>query len=174
MSQAGKHEGRVVIVTGGSAGIGRGAVEAFAEEGAAVVVHGYTEANVAEVVEASVADGKTVKVHRVTAAVDCGFAINPDQVVAQIQSAVIYGLSAALYGEITLEQGRIQQGNFDTYPVLRIEESPPIDVHIVENGGPLGGLGEPGLPPLAPALAGAIFAATGKRIRRLPLSVSLA
>ncbi len=128
---------------------------------------------VAEVVEASVADGKNVKVHRVTAAVDCGFAINPDQVVAQIQSAVIYGLSAALYGEITLEQGRIQQGNFDTYPVLRIEESPPIDVHIVETGGPLGGLGEPGLPPLAPALAGAIFAATGKRIRRLPLSVSL-
>ncbi len=129
---------------------------------------------VAEVVEASMADARTVKVHRVTAAVDCGFAINPDQVVAQIQSGVIYGLSAALYGEITIEQGRIQQGNFDDYPVLRLEEAPPIDVHIVENGGPLGGIGEPGLPPVAPALAGAIFAATGKRIRRLPLSVSLA
>jgi isoquinoline 1-oxidoreductase beta subunit len=129
---------------------------------------------VAQVVEASVADGKTVKVHRVTAAVDCGFAINPDQVVAQIQSAVVYGLSAALYGEITLDQGRVQQGNFDDYPILRLADSPAIDVHIVENGGPLGGLGEPGLPPLAPALAGAIFAATGKRIRRLPLSVSLA
>jgi isoquinoline 1-oxidoreductase beta subunit len=129
---------------------------------------------VAQVVEASVDDGKTVKVHRVTAAVDCGFAINPDQVIAQIQSAVVYGLSAALYGEITVDQGRIQQGNFDDYPILRLEDSPPIDVHIVENGGPLGGVGEPGLPPLAPALAGAIFAATGKRIRRLPLSVSLA
>jgi isoquinoline 1-oxidoreductase beta subunit len=129
---------------------------------------------VAQVVEASVADGKTVKVHRVTAAVDCGFAINPDQVVAQIQGAVAYGLSAALYGEITVDQGRVQQGNFDDYPILRLEDSPPVDVHIVENGGPLGGLGEPGLPPLAPALAGAIFAATGKRIRRLPLSVSMA
>jgi len=129
---------------------------------------------VAQVVEASVPDGKTVKVHRVTAAVDCGFAINPDQVVAQIQGSVIYGLSAALYGEITVDQGRIQQGNFDDYPLLRLENSPPIDVHIVENGGPLGGIGEPGLPPLAPALAGAIFAATGQRIRRLPLSVSLA
>ena len=129
---------------------------------------------VAQVVEASVADGKTVKVHRVTAAVDCGFAINPDQVVAQIEGAIAYGLSAALYGEITVDQGRIQQGNFDDYPILRLEDSPPVDVHIVENDGPLGGIGEPGLPPLAPALAGAIFAATGKRIRRLPLSVSMA
>lgn len=129
---------------------------------------------VAQVVEASVADGKTVKVHRVTAAVDCGFAVNPQQVEAQIQSAVVYGMSMALYGEITLENGAVQQGNFDTYPVVRLEEVPPIDVHIVENGGPLGGIGEPGLPPFAPALAGAIFAATGKRIRRLPLSVALA
>jgi isoquinoline 1-oxidoreductase beta subunit len=129
---------------------------------------------VAQVVEASVTDGKNVKVHRVTAAIDCGFAINPDQVVAQIESGVNYGLAAALYGEITVEKGRIQQGNFDDYPILRLEEAPAIDVHIVENGGPLGGLGEPGLPPLAPALAGAIFAATGKRIRRLPLSVSMA
>jgi isoquinoline 1-oxidoreductase beta subunit len=129
---------------------------------------------VAEVVEASVPDGKSVKVHKVTAAVDCGFAVNPQQVVAQIESGVIYGLSMALYGEITLENGAVQQGNFDSYPVARLEETPAIEVHIVENGGPLGGIGEPGLPPLAPALAGAIFAATGKRIRRLPLAVSLA
>nr|MCU0761246.1 molybdopterin-dependent oxidoreductase [Steroidobacteraceae bacterium] len=129
---------------------------------------------VAEVVEASVPDGKTVKVHKVTAAVDCGFAVNPQQVVAQIESGVVYGLSMALYGEITLENGAVQQGNFDDYPVARLEEVPPIEVHIVETGGPLGGIGEPGLPPLAPALAGAIFAATGKRIRRLPLAVSLA
>ena len=129
---------------------------------------------VAEVVEASVTDGTTVKVHRVTAAVDCGFAVNPQQVVAQIQGGVIFGMSMALYNQITLQDGVIQQDNFDTYPIVRLEEVPQIDVHIVENGGPLGGIGEPGLPPFAPALAGAIFAATGKRIRRLPLSVALA
>lgn len=129
---------------------------------------------VAEVVEASVTDGRTVKVHRVTAAVDCGFAVNPQQVVAQVESAVIYGMSMALYGQITLENGVVQQGNFDSYPIVRLEEAPAIDVHIVESDAPLGGIGEPGLPPFAPALAGAIFAATGKRIRRLPLSVALA
>ncbi|MFO1456229.1 MAG: molybdopterin cofactor-binding domain-containing protein [Steroidobacteraceae bacterium] len=122
----------------------------------------------------SVTDGTTVKVHRVTAAVDCGFAVNPQQVVAQIQGGVIFGMSMALYNQITLQDGVIQQDNFDTYPIVRLEEVPQIDVHIVENGGPLGGIGEPGLPPFAPALAGAIFAATGKRIRRLPLSVALA
>ena len=130
---------------------------------------------VAQVVEVSVADGKTVRVHRVTCAVDCGFADQPGPGRrADARAAIVYGLTAALYGEITFDQGRVQQGNFDDYPMLRLDGCAAIDVHIVENGGPLGGLGEPGLPPLAPALAGAIFAATGKRIRRLPLSVSMA
>jgi isoquinoline 1-oxidoreductase beta subunit len=129
---------------------------------------------VAEVAEVSV-EGRNVRVHRVTCAIDCGFAINPDQVVAQVQSAVIYGLSAALAGEITaIDEGRAVQGNFTDYPVLRMSEVPQIDVHIVESDGPLGGLGEPGTPPIAPAVCAAIHAATGQRIRRLPIAASLA
>ncbi|MEY4357116.1 MAG: hypothetical protein RL469_442 [Pseudomonadota bacterium] len=128
---------------------------------------------VAEVAEVSV-EGRNVRVHRVTCAIDCGFAINPDQVVAQVQSAVIYGLSAALAGEITIDKGRAVQGNFTDYPVLRMSEVPQIDVHIVESDGPLGGLGEPGTPPIAPAVCAAIHAATGQRIRRLPIAASLA
>jgi isoquinoline 1-oxidoreductase beta subunit len=128
---------------------------------------------VAEVAEVSV-EGRNVRVHRVTCAIDCGFAINPDQVVAQVQSAVIYGLSAALVGEITIDKGRAVQGNFTDYPVLRMSEVPQIDVHIVESDGPLGGLGEPGTPPIAPAVCAAIHAATGQRIRRLPIAASLA
>ncbi len=127
---------------------------------------------VAQVAEVSVS-GTDVRVHRVSCAVDCGFAINPDQVAAQLQSAVVYGLSAALRGEITLDKGRVQQSNFDTYPVLRINESPQIDVAIINSDAPLGGIGEPGLPPTAPAVCNAIFAATGQRIRRLPVSASL-
>ena len=128
---------------------------------------------VAQVAEVSVESGK-VRVHRVCCAIDCGFAINPDQVIAQVQSAVVYGLSAALYGEITLQDGRVQQGNFDTYPVVRMNDAPAIDVAIVNSEGPLGGVGEPGLPPIAPAVCNAVFRLTGKRVRRLPLSVGLA
>lgn len=127
---------------------------------------------VAQVAEVSVTN-RSVRVHRVTCAVDCGLAINPDQVVAQMESGIVYGLAAALSGEITIEGGRPVQGNFDTYPVLRFADSPRIDVHIVPSDGPIGGIGEPGTPPIAPAVCGAIFAATGQRIRRLPLSSSL-
>ncbi|MFO1427714.1 MAG: xanthine dehydrogenase family protein molybdopterin-binding subunit [Steroidobacteraceae bacterium] len=139
-----------------------------------IALHESFRSIVAEVVELSVDGDGAVSVHRVTCAVDCGFAVNPDQVVAQMQSAIVFGLSAALYGEITLEAGRPVQGNFDGYRVLRISEAPAIDVHIVESDGPLGGVGEPGLPPVAPAVCGAIFAATGKRVRRLPVRVGLA
>ena len=128
---------------------------------------------VAQVAEVSV-QGREVRVHRVSCAVDCGLAVNPDQVVAQMESGIIYGLSAALSGEITLRDGAAVQGNFDTYPVLRQADSPQIAVRIVPSDGPMGGVGEPGTPPIAPAVCGAVFAATGKRIRRLPLSVSLA
>jgi len=128
---------------------------------------------VAEVAEVSV-ESRNVRVHRVTCAVDCGLAINPDQVAAQMEGGIIYGLSAALMGEITIEGGRAVQGNFDDYPVLRLAESPAIDVHIVPSDGPIGGIGEPGTPPIAPAVCGAIYAATGQRIRRLPISTSLA
>ena len=128
---------------------------------------------VAQVAEVSVS-GKQVRVHRVTCAIDCGLAVNPDQVVAQMESGIVYGLSAALSGEITIEAGAAVQSNFDTYPVLRLTETPAIDVHIVDSDGPLGGVGEPGTPPIAPAVCNAIHAATGQRIRRLPISASLA
>jgi len=140
------------------AGHGRGI--ALAEWGPTVCVE------VAEVVVD--ADG-TVHVPRVTCAVDCGPAVNPGQIEAQIQGGVIFGLSAALYGEITLAGGRVVQGNFDTYPVVRMPDAPVVDVHIVDSTDKIGGTGEPGVPPIAPAVCNAIFAATGKRVRRLPI-----
>lgn len=127
---------------------------------------------VAQVAEVSV-EGSEVRVHRVTCSVDCGLAVNPDQVVAQMQSGIVYGLSAALYGEITLADGVPQQSNFDSYPILRQSETPAIEVHIVASDGPIGGIGEPGTPPIAPAVCNAIYAATGRRIRRLPIRTAL-
>jgi isoquinoline 1-oxidoreductase subunit beta len=103
------------------------------------------------------------------AEVDCGSAVNPDTVRAQIQGAVIFGISAVLFGEITLKDGRVEQTNFDTYQVLRIDEAPSIEVHIVQNKEPPGGMGEPGTSAIAPAVTNAIFAATGKRLRKLPV-----
>ncbi len=127
---------------------------------------------VAEVAEVSVAADGSIKVHRVVCAVDCGQVVNPDIVKRQMESAIIYGMTAALYGRITLKDGRVEQGNFDTYPMVRINEVPPIEVHIVASTEKPGGVGEPGLPPFAPAVANAIFAATGKRLRELPFDTS--
>jgi isoquinoline 1-oxidoreductase beta subunit len=124
---------------------------------------------VAEVAEVSVAKNGEVRVHKVTCAVDCGMTVNPDIVKRQMESAIVYGLSAALHGKISIKNGRIEQGNFDQYPVLRMSEAPQVDVHIVASKEPPGGVGEPGLPPLAPAVVNAIFAATGKRLRKLPI-----
>jgi isoquinoline 1-oxidoreductase beta subunit len=125
---------------------------------------------VAEVAEVSVVQGQ-VKVHRVVCAVDCGLVVNPGIVEAQMQSAINFGLSAALHGEITLLGGRVVQSNFHDYPVLRMQEAPAIEVYIVPSSESPTGVGEPGLPPLAPAVANAVFAATGKRIRTLPVRV---
>jgi len=124
---------------------------------------------VAEVVEISVGDGKALSVHKVACAVDCGVVVNPDTVVAQMESGIVYGLTAALFGEITLGDGRVEQGNFDGYEMLRLAQMPEIAVRIVESDAALGGIGEPSTPPIAPAVANAIFAATGERIRSLPL-----
>jgi len=110
-----------------------------------------------------------VRVHRVVCAVDCGIVVNPDTVEAQIQSSIVYGLTAALYGEITIERGRVVQSNFHDYPMLTLAEMPKIEVHLVRSEAPPGGIGEAGLPPIGPAVCNAIFAATGKRIRRLPI-----
>ncbi|MGB0035191.1 MAG: xanthine dehydrogenase family protein molybdopterin-binding subunit [Candidatus Acidiferrales bacterium] len=125
---------------------------------------------VAEAAEVSVdsSDG-TVHVHRVVCAVDCGQVVNPDTIEAQVQSAVVYGLTAALKGEITIDRGRVVQSNFNDYEMLRMNEMPVIEVYIVPSKEVPTGMGEPGVPPLAPAVCNAIFAATGKRIRRLPV-----
>jgi len=123
---------------------------------------------VAQVAEVSVAEGK-VKVHRVVCVVDCGQVVNPDTIEAQMESGIVYGLSAALSGEITLERGRIVEGNFDRYPILRFPEMPKVEVHLAASGDAPGGIGEPGTPPIAPAVANALFQVTGRRYRRLPL-----
>jgi len=114
-------------------------------------------------------DEDEFKVERVTCVIDCGIAINPQQIVAQMESNIAYGLSALLYGEITLEKGRVVQENFDTYQPIRLDEMPKVDVHIIEGAERPGGVGEPGLPPLLPAVANAVFALTGVRHRKLPL-----
>ncbi|MFZ0234113.1 MAG: xanthine dehydrogenase family protein molybdopterin-binding subunit [Candidatus Acidiferrales bacterium] len=123
---------------------------------------------VAHVAEVTVAKDGTLRVDRVVVAVDCGQVINPDMVAAQVEGGVVFGLTSALYDEITLAGGQVQQANFDTYPMLRIADMPKIEVHIVASHEPPGGIGEPGVPSTAPAVANAIFAATGKRLRRLP------
>ena len=123
----------------------------------------------AEVAEVSVGLDGAPKVHRVVAAVDCGMTVNPDIVKRQVESAIVYGLTAALYGKITFKDGRVEQSNFHDYRMLRMNEMPKVEVHIVPSREAPGGMGEPGTPPIAPAVANAIFAATGKRIRKLPL-----
>jgi isoquinoline 1-oxidoreductase beta subunit len=105
----------------------------------------------------------------VVAAVDCGTVVNPDIVKAQAEGGIVYGLSAALFGKITLKDGRVVEQNFPDYDVVHLAQMPAIEVHIVANDRPPGGIGEPALPPVAPALANAIFAATGKRVRSLPV-----
>lgn len=124
---------------------------------------------VAEVVDVTVREGK-VKVDKVTIVVDPGFAVSPDGLKAQMESGVIYGLTAALFGEITIKDGRVEQGNFDTYPMVRMDSAPEIETHIINSMESWGGAGEPGTPGIAPALANAIYAATGTRIRELPVS----
>ncbi len=127
---------------------------------------------VAEIVEVEMADGR-VRITNIWAAADVGIALDPDNVRAQVQSGIIYGLSAAISGEITIEDGKVVQSNFHDYDVMRMYQAPPIEVAVLEHGAKIRGIGEPGLPPAAPALANAIFAATGKRIRSLPLNKSI-
>ncbi len=123
---------------------------------------------VAEVAEISVPVAGTIKVHRVSCAVDCGMAINPNSVEAQMQGGITHGLSAALWGEVPMKAGRATTRNFSNYRVLQMRESPQVDVRIINSGAPLGGIGEPGVPPIAPALANAYARLTGRRVRSLP------
>jgi len=133
-----------------------------------VAVHEAMGSYVSQVVEASI-ENKKIRVHRVVCAIDCGLAVNPDGVIAQIEGGIIFGLTAALYGEITIEKGRVQQSNFHDYRMLRMNEAPKIEVYIVPSSEKMGGAGEPGVPPIAPALANAVFSATGQRLRNLPI-----
>jgi isoquinoline 1-oxidoreductase beta subunit len=123
----------------------------------------------AEVAEVEVAADGAIKVKRVVCAIDCGAVVNPDTVKAQMESAIIFALTAALKGPITIKNGRVEQSNFHDYPLLRLDETPVIEVHILPSEAAPGGVGEPGVPPLAPAVANAVFAATGQRLRRMPL-----
>ena len=124
---------------------------------------------VAEVAEVSMDADNRPLVHKVTCAIDCGWAVNPDTVEAQIESGIIFGLTAAMYGEITIENGRVKQGNFPDYEMVRMATAPEIEVHIIESGEELGGLGEPATPPIAAAVTNAIYILTGERVRELPI-----
>ncbi|MGB3209065.1 MAG: xanthine dehydrogenase family protein molybdopterin-binding subunit [Desulforhopalus sp.] len=139
--------------------------------GRGIAVHASFGSYVAQVAEVSVEESGRIRVHKVTCAVDCGRTVNPDTIIAQMESGIVFGLSAALYGEITFNKGRVYQGNFDDYEVLRMDGMPEVEVYIVPSEEPPGGVGEPGVPPIAPAVANGVMAITGKPIRRLPLSL---
>jgi len=122
----------------------------------------------AQVAEVSVANGK-LKIHRIVCAVDCGQIVNPGIVAAQAEGSIIFGLSAALFGTVTIEGGQVKERNFDSYRTLRINEIPEIEIHLLDNDGKPGGMGEPAVALVAPAVCNAIFAATGRRLRSLPI-----
>jgi len=164
---AGSRERRVLDLAADKAGWGQPLAKGRAR---GLAVHASFESFVAQVAEVSLEDGR-IRVHRVTCAIDCGPVVNPLTVEAQMQSGIVYGLGAALYGQLTLKRGRVEQSNFHDYRALRLDEMPVVDVHIVDSKDKMGGVGEPGTPPIAPAVANAVFALTGKRLRRLPFAL---
>jgi len=136
-----------------------------------IAVHESFDSVCAQVAEVSMQDGQP-RVHRIVCAFDCGFVVNPLTVEAQLQSAISFGLGAALFSKITLKDGKVEQSNFHDYRVLRIPEMPRVEVYLVPGGEKPTGVGEPGTPPIAPAVANAVFALNGKRLRTLPLNVA--
>ena len=172
----GKHPKHLAALTLAAEKAGWGTPLATAKSGAkrarGVAVHESFDSAVAQVVEVTVTSDNKLTVDRVVCAVHCGLAVNPDVVKAQMEGGIGFGLSAALYGKITLKDGAVEQSNFHDYPVLRINEMPVVEVHIVQSTDKPTGVGEPGVPPIAPAVANAIAAATGKRLRTLPLSLT--
>jgi isoquinoline 1-oxidoreductase beta subunit len=134
-----------------------------------IAVHESFGSFISQVAEVSVKPDGTVRVHKVTCAVDCGKFVNPDTIKAQMEGGIVFGLSAVLHGAITFKDGRVEQSNFHDYPMVRMNEMPVVDVHIMDSKEGPGGIGEPGVPPIAAAVGNAIFAASGKRIRRLPV-----
>ena len=144
-----------------------------ARVGRGVSVQPTFNTSIATVVEAEVESSGDVRLRRVTMAVDCGIAVNPDSVIAQLEGGMIFGLTAALYGEITLKKGRVQQSNFHDYRMLRIDQVPKIDIHLIKSGEAPGGIGENGVIGGPPALRNAILAATGVVLRRMPIDRAL-
>jgi isoquinoline 1-oxidoreductase beta subunit len=136
-----------------------------------IAVHESFGSIVSHVAEVSVDDGR-IRVHRVVCAIDCGVCVNPLGVAAQMESCVAFGLGAALYGELTIKEGQVVESNFHDYRILRLHEMPKVEVHIVPSHEKSGGAGEPGTPPVAPAVANAVFALTGQRLRDLPLRLA--
>ena len=143
--------------------------KAAARQGRGIAVHRSFLTYVAAIVHVAVGNDGELTIPRVDVALDCGLVINPDRVRAQFEGAAIMGISNALFSNISIKQGRIEQSNFSDYLVARTDITPDTRIHIVESDAPPGGVGEPGVPPIAPALCNAIFAATGKRIRALPI-----
>jgi isoquinoline 1-oxidoreductase beta subunit len=139
--------------------------------GRGIAVHESFGSVVAQVAEVSIQNA-AIRVHRVVCAIDCGTAVNPMTIAAQMESGIAFGLSAALHSQLTFKDGRVQQSNFHDYRVLRLNEMPTVEVHIVPSDAPPSGVGEPGTPPIAPAVANAVFALSGQRLRRLPLQLA--
>ncbi len=142
-----------------------------AGSGRGIAVHAMTGTYVAQIAEVTVT-GNVIKVTRVICAVDCGVVINPDTLAAQMEGSIVYGLTCALKNEITVKAGQVEQSNFNTYPMLRLSESPRVEVYTVSSAEAPGGIGEPGVPPIAAAVANAVFAATGQRLRKLPFRLA--
>jgi isoquinoline 1-oxidoreductase beta subunit len=143
-----------------------------AKRGRGIAIHRSFGSIVAQVAEVSLTQDKQIRVHRVVCVVDCGVAVNPNLIRQQMEGAIVYGLSAALHGEITIDKGQVQQSNFHDYTPLRMDECPAIEVDIMQSDEHPSGVGEPGTPPIAPAVANAVYALTGQRLRSLPLRVA--
>ena len=141
-----------------------------AGRGRGVALHESFGTIVGQVVEVTVNADKEITIDKIYCVVDCGIIVNPDTVTAQMEGGIIFGLTAALYGEIEIENGAVINSNFPDYEMIRLANCPDIEVHLAPSGRRMGGIGEPGTPPVAPALANAIFAATGERVRELPIS----
>jgi isoquinoline 1-oxidoreductase beta subunit len=171
-----RHPRHLAVLQAAAKAAGWGTPSPPAPDGAktarGVALHESFGSIVAQVAEVSVGADKTIRVHRVWCAIDCGTAVNPAGIRQQVESAVVYGLSAALFGQVDIVQGQVQPGNFHDQPVLRLNETPVIELVIMPNGEHPEGVGEPGLPPIAPAVANALFALTGQRLRSLPLKLA--
>jgi isoquinoline 1-oxidoreductase beta subunit len=160
---------RALQLAADKAGWGRPAAEGHAR---GLAVHESFGSIVAQVAEVSVERNRRIRVHRVTCAIDCGLAVNPLAVEAQVQGSVAFGLGPVLTSKLTLKDGRVQQRNFHDYKVLRINEMPVVGVHIVKSDAEMGGVGEPATAPISAAVANAVFALTGQRLRSLPLQLA--